>query len=96
MIRLPKMKFVDSVGLTFRPSLLEALELGTIAGAGIDAWEVEPPTIEHYGKRLASDRLVASPHIGAAPEEIRDQTCRVMCDLMMTMVEGQRPSSCVT
>ncbi|KAL7006245.1 hypothetical protein EMMF5_004131 [Cystobasidiomycetes sp. EMM_F5] len=79
-------------GIIDENDLLEALEVGTIAGAGIDAWEVEPPTIEHYGRRLASDRLVASPHIGAAPEEIRDHTCKVMCDYMMEMVEALTPA----
>lgn len=53
------------------PALIEALENGTIAGAGLDVFEVEPLPLDHPFRRL--DNLVITPHIGY----VTDETYRV-------------------
>jgi D-3-phosphoglycerate dehydrogenase len=53
-------------GIVVEADLLQALETGQVAGAGIDVYETEPPTdwslIQHPA-------VIATPHIGAATAE---------------------------
>ena len=49
-------------GLIDETALAEALARGTIAGAGIDTLDAEPPPADH--PLLGSDRVILSPHIG--------------------------------
>ncbi|ETX07336.1 D-2-hydroxyacid dehydrogenase family protein [Candidatus Entotheonella palauensis] len=53
------------------PALIQALEDGTIAGAGLDVFDVEPLPLDHPFRRL--DNLVITPHIGY----VTDETYRV-------------------
>jgi phosphoglycerate dehydrogenase-like enzyme len=48
-------------------ALIDALERGAIAGAGLDAFEVEPLPADHPYRRLPS--VVATPHIGYVTED---------------------------
>jgi phosphoglycerate dehydrogenase-like enzyme len=43
-------------------ALIHALETGAIAGAGLDAYDIEPLPLDHPYRRLAN--VVATPHIG--------------------------------
>lgn len=49
-------------GLIDEPALIEALDAGRIAGAGLDTFAKEPPSADH--PFFASDRVVLTPHIG--------------------------------
>lgn len=49
-------------GLIDEPALVEALNAGRIAGAGLDTFAKEPPVKDH--PFFASDRVVLTPHIG--------------------------------
>jgi D-3-phosphoglycerate dehydrogenase len=53
-------------GIVVEADLLEALETGKVAGAGIDVYENEPPEDWSLAKHPA---VVATPHIGAATAE---------------------------
>jgi D-3-phosphoglycerate dehydrogenase len=53
-------------GIVVESDLLQALETGRVAGAGIDVYETEPPTDWELMKHPA---VVATPHIGAATAE---------------------------
>jgi D-3-phosphoglycerate dehydrogenase len=53
-------------GIVVEADLLEALESGKVAGAGIDVYEYEPPTDWSLIKHPA---VIATPHIGAATAE---------------------------
>lgn len=49
-------------GLIDEQALIEALNAGQIAGAGLDTFANEPPAADH--PFFASDRVVLTPHIG--------------------------------
>ena len=53
-------------GIIHEKSLLNALESGHVAAAGIDTWEVEPPGENPFSKL---PQVVMSPHIGASTTE---------------------------
>jgi phosphoglycerate dehydrogenase-like enzyme len=48
-------------------ALLHALEQGTIAGAALDVFDIEPLPLDHPFRRL--ENVVVSPHIGYVTEE---------------------------
>ncbi|NHX34416.1 bifunctional glyoxylate/hydroxypyruvate reductase B, partial [Escherichia coli] len=50
-------------------ALIDALERGTIQGAGLDVFEVEP--LPCNSKLLTLPNVVALPHIGSATHETR-------------------------
>jgi lactate dehydrogenase-like 2-hydroxyacid dehydrogenase len=49
-------------------ALVEALEAGTIAGAGLDVYEKEPQVSEAL---LSMENVVLLPHLGSATTETR-------------------------
>ena len=53
-------------GLVNQDDLKEALLSGTIAGAAIDAYEIEPPTDQEF---VNIPNLIATPHIGGNAKE---------------------------
>jgi phosphoglycerate dehydrogenase-like enzyme len=48
-------------------ALLDALRSGTIAGAGLDVYDVEPLPMDHPLRKL--DNVVLSPHLGYVTQE---------------------------
>ena len=54
-------------GLIDESALAAALMAGTIAGAGVDVFESEPPAPGH--PLLASGRVILSPHIAGLTRE---------------------------
>ena len=51
--------------------LIEALQKGWIAGAGLDVFEIEP--IEADNALLKMDNVVLSPHVGSSTFESTDE-----------------------
>ena len=49
------------------PALIHALEQKTIAGAGLDVFDVEPLALDHPFRRL--ENIAITPHIGYVTEE---------------------------
>jgi D-3-phosphoglycerate dehydrogenase len=53
-------------GIVVEADLLEALEMGKVAGVGMDVYATEPPEDWSLAKHPA---VIATPHIGAATAE---------------------------
>lgn len=56
-------------GIVNEKDLEEALRDGTTWGAGLDAHEEEPPTVQRYGELWKLPNVVSTPHIGAATDD---------------------------
>jgi len=54
-------------GIVDEDDLLEALESGQVAGAGLDVFVEEPPPADH--PLLNHDRVICTPHLGASTEQ---------------------------
>ena len=67
-------------------ALLEALESGAIAGAGLDVFEGEPNVNPRFA---ALDNVVMQPHIGSATLETRKGMGRLMRDNLAAHFEGR-------
>ena len=56
------------------PALVAAIERGHVAGAALDVFDAEPPIERSH---LASDRILATPHIGGFTDESVDRAVDV-------------------
>jgi glyoxylate reductase len=73
-------------------ALAEALESGTIGGAGLDVFEHEP---EVHPRLLAAPRAVLLPHIGSASRDTRTRMARLASDGARAVLAGERPPNLV-
>lgn len=68
-------------------ALVDALANGTIRGAALDVFEVEPLT----NSRLTGfSNVVLSPHVGAATEETRRIMLRLALDNIQRVLHGEQ------
>ena len=67
-------------------ALLDALEAGSIGGAGLDVFEGEPRINPRFA---ALQNVVLQPHVGSATVETRVAMGRLMLDNMVAHFEGQ-------
>jgi lactate dehydrogenase-like 2-hydroxyacid dehydrogenase len=67
-------------------ALVEALQKGTIAGAGLDVFQDEPNVPEAL---LAMDNVVLFPHLGSGTEETRAAMGKMMLDNLVGHFSGQ-------
>jgi D-3-phosphoglycerate dehydrogenase len=70
-------------------ALFEALRSKTIAGAGIDVWDKEPPPADH--PLLQFDNVIASPHTAGVTREARVNMGRIAAEQMVMILDGKRP-----
>ncbi len=70
-------------------ALAEALRARTIAGAGIDVWDKEPPPADH--PLLAFDNVIASPHTAGVTREARANMGRIAAEQLILALDGKRP-----
>lgn len=68
-------------------ALVEAIEDGEIAGAGLDVFEVEPPEAT---PALGCDRIVCTPHHGARTPEAERRCKEIARDEIVRAVEGRQ------
>lgn len=73
-------------------ALVEALEKGGIAGAGLDVFEQEPKV--HPGL-LKLENVVLAPHIGSASIQTRRRMCTLAAENAVAALEGRRPPNLV-
>lgn len=67
-------------------ALIEALENGTIAGAGLDVQETEPP--EETNPLYTMDQVLLTPHMGWKGLETRQRLVSILADNIKQFMEG--------
>lgn len=83
-------------GMIDEAALLDALNSGTIAGAGIDVFASEPPEADSPASRLiAHPKVVATPHLGASTREAQENVSIDVCEQVISILSGQLPRSAV-
>ncbi|KAI9826548.1 MAG: hypothetical protein M1832_006144 [Thelocarpon impressellum] len=83
-------------GMIEETALLDALESGHIAGAGLDVFTSEPPAPDSPAARLvAHPRVVATPHLGASTVEAQENVSIDVCGQVLAILSGELPRSAV-
>ena len=74
-------------------ALIEALQNGVIAGAGLDVLEQEPPSGNN--PLLTMENVLVTPHIASATTRMRPETRRRVGREVALVLRGKWPMSCV-
>ncbi|RYN46553.1 D-3-phosphoglycerate dehydrogenase 2, chloroplastic [Alternaria tenuissima] len=83
-------------GMIDEDALVEALDAGVIAGAGIDVFTSEPPEQNSSATRLiAHPKVVATPHLGASTKEAQENVSIDVCEQVVSILSGELPRSAV-
>jgi D-3-phosphoglycerate dehydrogenase len=83
-------------GMIDEDALVEALDAGIIAGAGIDVFTSEPPQQGSSASRLiAHAKVVATPHLGASTKEAQENVSIDVCEQVVSILSGELPRSAV-
>ena len=83
-------------GMIDESALLEALESGHIAGAGVDVFTTEPPAQDSPATKLISHpKVVATPHLGASTVEAQENVSIDVCEQVLSILRGELPRSAV-
>lgn len=70
-------------GIIDEAALYEALLSGKVYAAGLDVFELEPPTDELRQKLLALPNVVATPHIGASTFEAQERVGMLLVERLI-------------
>lgn len=74
-------------------ALIEAVTAGTIAGAGIDVFPFEPPTIKDIAR--LNERIIATPHIAGLTEETNRKLSLSAAKQVLQVFEGKKPKNII-
>lgn len=74
-------------GVVDEEALYNALVSGKVYAAGLDVFEVEPPTDELRKKLLELPNVVATPHIGASTVEAQLRVGQIIVDKILEEVK---------
>jgi glyoxylate reductase len=69
-------------------ALVQALQAGTLAGAGLDVFEAEPKVTPEL---LSMDNVLLLPHIGSATDETREKMVMVAVQNILAVLRGEIP-----
>ena len=70
-------------------ALIEALNAGKIAGAGLDVFEVEPPATDN--PLLKMSNVILLPHMGGATQESMERMATHAAADILAVLRGDRP-----
>jgi D-3-phosphoglycerate dehydrogenase len=76
-------------GIIDEAALVEALESKHVAGAGVDVWTVEPPSLEH--PLLTFDNVIATYHTAGVTVDSRHNMANWNAEQIVQVLNGQRP-----
>ncbi len=72
-------------GVVDEEALLDALDSGKLAGAGLDVFEEEPPTNERL---LKHPKVTLTPHIGAQTKEAQARVGEEVAEIVISFARG--------
>ncbi|MDB5416279.1 MAG: 3-phosphoglycerate dehydrogenase [Rubritepida sp.] len=70
-------------------ALLDALNSGQVASAGLDVWEQEPPPVDH--PLLHHKAVIASQHTAGVTEESRSNITKIAAEAFSALAAGKMP-----
>lgn len=73
-------------------ALVQALQAGRLAGAGLDVFEDEPQV---HPALIAMDNVTLSPHVGSATAETRLRMAMLASENLLAALRGERPPNLV-
>ena len=76
-------------GIHDEEALVQALQSGHIAGAGLDVWDQEPPPLDH--PLLAMDNVFATFHTAGVTHEARRNVASIAADQIAGLLAGEKP-----
>lgn len=76
-------------GIHDEQALVQALQSGHLAGAGVDVWDREPPPLDH--PLLAMDNVYATFHTAGVTHECRRNVARMSAEQVVQVLAGARP-----
>ncbi|WP_298999842.1 NAD(P)-dependent oxidoreductase [uncultured Dialister sp.] len=79
-------------GVIDNKALADCLRNGTIAGAGIDVFDGEPPLPKDY-PLLQAPNLVLTPHVGFDTEEAMDRRAVIVFDNLESYLAGNQKNT---
>ena len=83
-------------GMIDELALLEVLESGHLAGAGMDVFTSEPPLQDSSAAKLITHpKVVATPHLGASTVEAQENVSIDVCEQVLSILHGDLPRSAV-
>jgi len=80
-------------GIVDEDALVAALEDDTLAGAGLDTFETEPPAPDH--PLFDFETVVATPHVAGSTVEALERMSRGAAENIRTVYEGRLPETTV-
>ena len=73
-------------------ALVQALQAGRLAGAGLDVFENEPQV---HPELMAMDKVTLMPHVGSATAETRMRMALLASENLLAALRGERPPNLV-
>lgn len=80
---------VSRGGVVREDELIEALQAGVIAGAGLDVFEAEPPSADNG--LLTMDNVILSPHCAPSDPRVSARMGEYGAKNIIAVLSGQRP-----
>lgn len=76
-------------GIHSEHALIEALESGSLAGAGVDVWDIEPPPLDH--PLLSMPNVIATYHTAGVTHEARRNIATWAAEQIIHTLDGHPP-----